>query len=112
MADRKNNTKNDSREGTQVLDRPETKPKLQEPSSYKVILLNDDYTPMEFVIQILKKFFNKNKDQAEIIMLQVHKEGRGVAGIFTFEVAETKMHLVNTYSDQQKHPLQCIIEKD
>jgi ATP-dependent Clp protease adaptor protein ClpS len=112
MADRKNDSKGNPKDGVQVLDRPATKPKIKEPSFYKVILLNDDYTPMEFVTLVLKKFFGKSKEQAEIIMLQVHKEGRGVAGLFTFEVAETKMHLVNTYSDQQNHPLQCIMEKD
>lgn len=100
--------RNNPNEGLKILEKPETK----EPSYYKVILLNDDYTPMEFVVHILQKFFNKSREEAEIIMLQVHKEGRGIAGLFNFETAETKMHLVNTYSDQQRHPLQCIIEKD
>lgn len=99
---------NQSQHGTKVLERTKTK----EPSFYKVILLNDDYTPMDFVTHILQKFFNKAKEEAEKIMLQVHKEGRGIAGTFNFETAETKMHLVNTYSQQQKHPLQCIMEKD
>ncbi len=99
--------KTDSQDGTKVLERVKT----QEPSSYKVILLNDDYTPMDFVTHILQKFFNKTREEAENIMLQVHKEGRGLAGLFSFETAETKMHMVNTYSTQQKHPLQCIIEK-
>lgn len=97
----------DSKHGLQVLEKPKTK----EPSFYKVILLNDDYTPMEFVTHVLQKFFGKSKEDAENIMLQVHKEGRGIAGLFNFETAETKMHLVNTYSNQQRHPLHCIMEK-
>jgi len=100
-------TRNDNKEGIKVLERPQVK----EPPLYNVILLNDDYTPMDFVTHVLEKFFSKSKPEAEIIMLQVHKEGRGLAGIYTFETAETKMHLVNTYSNQQRHPLQCIIEK-
>ena len=106
------NKKHETKEGVQVLDRPATKTKVTEPPFYKVILLNDDYTPMDFVTHVLQKFFNKDKAAADIIMLQVHKQGRGIAGIFNFETAETKMHLVNTYSDQQQHPLQCIMEKD
>lgn len=100
--------KTDSQHGTKVLERVKT----QEPSFYKVILLNDDYTPMDFVTHILQKFFAKSREEAEKIMLQVHKEGRGIAGSYNYETAETKMHLVNTYAHQQKHPLQCIIEKD
>lgn len=102
----------DSKEGVKVLDRPKTKHKVAEPPFYKVILLNDDYTPMDFVTHVLQKFFGKSKAEADHIMLQVHNQGRGVAGIYNYETAETKMHLVNTYSDQQRHPLQCIIEKD
>ncbi len=94
--------------GTQVLDRVKT----QEPSLYKVLLLNDDYTPMDFVTHILQKFFQKTKEESENIMLQVHKEGRGIAGVFNFETAETKMHIVNTYAQQNKHPLQSTIEKE
>lgn len=102
-----NSPRNDSKEGIKVLEKPQTK----EPSFYKVLLLNDDYTPMDFVTHVLQKFFAKTKDEAEIIMLQVHKEGRGLAGVYNFETAETKMHLVNTYSDQQRHPLHCTMEK-
>ena len=98
----------DNQSSTQVLDRVKT----QEPSLYKVLLLNDDYTPMDFVTHILQKFFQKTKEEAENIMLQVHKEGRGIAGVFNFETAETKMHIVNTYAQQNKHPLQSIIEKE
>jgi len=106
------NKHDDPKEGVKVLDRPKTKPKTAEPPFYKVILLNDDYTPMDFVIHVLQKFFGKSRPEAEVIMLQVHNQGRGVAGIYNYETAETKMHLVNTYSDQQKHPLQCIMEKE
>lgn len=98
----------DNQTSTQVLERVKT----QEPSLYKVLLLNDDYTPMDFVTHILQKFFQKTKEEAENIMLQVHKEGRGLAGVFNFETAETKMHIVNTYAQQNKHPLQSIIEKE
>ena len=101
-------TQDDNQSSTQVLDRVKT----QEPSLYKVLLLNDDYTPMDFVTHILQKFFQKTKEEAENIMLQVHKEGRGLAGVFNFETAETKMHIVNTYAQQNKHPLQSIIEKE
>lgn len=98
----------DTKHGIKVLDRVKT----QEPPMFKVILLNDDYTPMDFVTLVLKKFFNKDSAEADKIMMQVHHEGRGIAGVFNHETAETKVHLVNTYSDQQKHPLQCIMEKD
>ena len=98
----------DNQTSTQVLDRVKT----QEPSLYKVLLLNDDYTPMDFVTHILQKFFQKTTEEAENIMLQVHKEGRGIAGVFNFETAETKMHIVNTYAQQNKHPLQSVIEKE
>lgn len=98
----------DSKHGLKTLDRTQT----QEPKSYKVVLLNDDYTPMDFVTHILQKFFHKNKEEAEKVMMQVHHEGRGIAGIYNYETAETKVHLVNTYSDQQKHPLQCIMEQE
>lgn len=99
---------NDAKHGIKVLDRVQTK----EPSMYKVILLNDDYTPMDFVTTVLQKFFNKGREDAEKVMMQVHQEGRGIAGVYNHETAETKVHLVNTFSDQQKHPLQCIMEKD
>jgi len=100
-------SQNVSKGGVKVLERTQTK----EPSFYKVLLLNDDYTPMDFVTHVLQKFFSKSREEAEHIMLQVHKEGRGIAGVFNYETAETKMHLVNTYSDQHRHPLQCTIEK-
>lgn len=89
-----------------------TVPKTARPSLYKVLLLNDDFTPMDFVILILKKFFNKGEGEAQRIMMQVHREGAAIAGIYTFEVAETKVYLVNEFSRQNKFPLKCIMEKD
>lgn len=88
------------------------KVKAERPSLYKVLLLNDDFTPMDFVILVLKKFFMKSEQEAERIMLQVHREGAGLAGIYTFELAETKVYAVNELSRRQKHPLKCIMEKE
>lgn len=90
----------------------EYRPRTAKPPLYKVLLLNDDFTPMEFVILILKKFFMKSDAEASRIMMQVHNEGVGIAGIFSFEVAETKVYLVQEFSRRQKHPLKCIMEKD
>jgi len=88
------------------------KPKTSKPPLYKVILLNDDFTPMDFVILILKKFFTKTEAEAARIMVQVHTEGAGLAGIYTFEVAETKVYSVNEFSRRHKHPLKCTMEKE
>ena len=88
------------------------KPKMDKPPLYKVLLLNDDFTPMDFVILILKKFFLKSDPEATRIMMQVHAEGAGLAGIYTFELAETKVYSVNEFSRRHKHPLKCIMEKD
>ncbi len=88
------------------------KPKTERPPLYKVLLLNDDFTPMDFVIQVLKKYFMKSDAEATRIMLQVHTEGAGLAGVYTFEVAETKVYAVNEFSRRQKHPLKCIMEKE
>lgn len=87
------------------------KPSIKEPSMYKVVLLNDDFTPMDFVILILQKFFSKSEMEANNIMLQVHHQGSGIAGIFSHEIAETKVYLVNEYSRQHSHPLKCVMEK-
>jgi ATP-dependent Clp protease adaptor protein ClpS len=95
--------------GTQTL--VQSKPRLQEPPMFKVILLNDDFTPMDFVVHILSKFFAKSNEEATTIMLQVHQQGSGVAGIFSHEIAETKVYLVNDYSKKNKHPLKCVMEK-
>ena len=89
----------------------ETKPKLQKPSLYRVLILNDDYTPMEFVVTVLRKFFNKGPDEATRIMLHVHHHGVGECGVFTYEVAETKVTQVMDFARKHQHPLQCIMEK-
>jgi len=88
----------------------ETKPKLKKPSMYKVILLNDDYTPMEFVIEVLQTFFNMNREKATQIMLAVHTAGKATCGIFTMDVAETKSVQINLYAQECQHPLISIIE--
>ncbi|SDF29053.1 MULTISPECIES: ATP-dependent Clp protease adapter ClpS [Thalassobaculum] len=89
-----------------------TRPKTKKPSMYKVIMLNDDYTPMEFVVHVLERFFNKNREEATRIMLHVHQRGVGVCGVFTYEVAETKVTQVMDFARQHHHPLQCTLEKD
>ena len=89
----------------------DTKPKTKKPSMYNVILINDDYTPMEFVIDILQIFFNKKKEEATQIMLHVHKKGIGVCGTYTYEVAESKCKAVINYAKKNEHPLQCTVEK-
>ncbi|MEQ9811274.1 MAG: ATP-dependent Clp protease adapter ClpS [Azospirillaceae bacterium] len=87
------------------------KPKTKKPSMYKVLMLNDDFTPMEFVVHVLERFFNKNREEATQIMLHVHRRGVGVCGVFTFEVAETKVTQVMDFARKHQHPLQCILEK-
>jgi ATP-dependent Clp protease adaptor protein ClpS len=89
-----------------------TEPKTKKPSMYKVLLLNDDYTPMEFVVQVLQIFFNKVAEDATRIMLHVHQKGVGVCGVYTFEVAETKVTQVMDFARKHGHPLQCTLEKD
>ena len=89
-----------------------TKPKTRKPSLYKVLMLNDDYTPMEFVVHVLERFFQKSRDEATRIMLHVHRRGVGVCGVFTYEVAETKVTQVMDFARQHQHPLQCTLEKD
>jgi ATP-dependent Clp protease adaptor protein ClpS len=88
----------------------EAKPKLKKPDLYKVMLLNDDYTPMEFVVVILEKFFCKNREEATRIMLHVHQRGVGVCGVYTREIAETKVRQVMECAHDSKHPLQCTME--
>ena len=85
------------------------KPKL--PSMYKVIILNDDYTPMEFVVHVVQTVFNKTHDEATRLMLKIHTEGMGVCGMYPLEIAETKMNRVLNFAKEEQHPLQCIIEK-
>lgn len=82
------------------------------PSMYKVLLLNDDFTPMEFVIQILQLFFHKNREQATRIMLQVHTQGHGVCGVYTKDVAATKVQQVLQHAKAHEHPLQCVMEEN
>tara|TARA_B110000503_G_scaffold116902_1_gene176404 strand:+ start:1014 stop:1409 length:396 start_codon:yes stop_codon:yes gene_type:complete len=98
----------DENHDLQVIE--QTTPKISQPSLYKAVLLNDDYTPMEFVIDILARFFNHNEEQATQIMLAVHTQGKGVCGTYTKDVAETKAMQVNQYSRQHKHPLLCEVE--
>ena len=89
----------------------EAKPKLKRPPLFKVVLLNDDFTPMDFVIEILTDYFNMSEDKATQIMLQVHTQGVGVCGVFTKDVAETKVQIVNDYSRENHHPLMCSMEE-
>ena len=89
----------------------EAKPKLKKPKKYKVVLMNDDYTPMEFVVQILTTFFGMNQEMATKIMLTVHTKGKAVCGEYSYEIAETKVEQVNDYSRQHQHPLLCTMEE-
>ena len=89
----------------------EAKPKLKRPPLFKVILMNDDYTPMEFVVHILEDFFLRDREAATRIMLEVHTRGKGVCGIYTYEIAESKVSQVNIYSRENQHPLLCTMEK-
>ena len=94
--------------GTIVKARPKTK----KPSMYRVLLLNDDYTPMEFVVHVLERFFSKSREEATEIMLHVHHRGVGVCGVFTYEVAETKVAQTIEFARRHQHPLQCTMEKE
>ena len=89
-----------------------SKPKTKKPSMYKVLLLNDDYTPMEFVVHVLERFFSKSREDATRIMLHVHRRGVGVCGVYTYEVAETKVNQVIDFARRHEHPLQCTLEKE
>ena len=89
----------------------EAKPKLKRPSMYQVLLLNDDFTPMDFVIEVLTQFFAMNSEKATQVMLQVHTEGRGSCGIYTVDVAETKVKMVDDYAKHHQHPLLCVAER-
>jgi ATP-dependent Clp protease adaptor protein ClpS len=107
MSDKKNTT-DWQHESNSVVE--EERPKLKKPSLYKVVLLNDDYTPMEFVVELLELFFGLTRENATRIMLSIHTEGKGVCGIYTQDVAETKAGIVNQYSRDHQHPLLCEIE--
>ena len=95
--------------GTLVVTRP--KPKTKRPNLYRVLLLNDDYTPMEFVVHVLERFFQKNREEATRVMLHVHHHGVGECGVYTYEVAETKVTQVMDFARKHQHPLQCVMEK-
>ena len=101
-------TNNQNQHGDVVTET--SRPKLKRPPMYKVIILNDDYTPMDFVVMILERFFGMNREKATRIMLQVHTRGAGVCGIFSRDIAETKVAQVENYSRQHNHPLKCTME--
>lgn len=107
MADKK--TDNDNSDGNVVLDE---RVKTKKPSLYRVLMLNDDYTPMEFVVMVLQRYFGHNSESAQRIMLHVHQRGVGVCGIFTYEIAETKASQVMNFARQNEHPLQLQLEKE
>lgn len=104
-----NNNNDNGLQGSVIT---KTKPKTKKPSMYKVLMLNDDYTPMDFVVHVLQKFFRKPEPEALRIMLQVHQQGIGVCGVFSFEIAESKVHQVVDYARKHEHPLQCTLEKE
>ena len=89
-----------------------TRPKTKKPNLYKVLILNDDYTPMEFVVDVLERFFGLGHEDATRVMLHVHHKGAGICGVFTYEIAETKVTQVTDYARKYQHPLQCVMEKE
>jgi len=89
----------------------EASPETKVPPLYRVVLLNDDYTPMEFVVEVLERFFGMNRQMATRVMLEVHTRGKGICGVFTYEIAETKVSQVTSYSREQQHPLMCTLEE-
>jgi ATP-dependent Clp protease adaptor protein ClpS len=112
MKDTGDNNGGKGKDGTGTGIVTKTRAKVKKPSLYKVLLLNDDYTPMEFVVHILEKFFAKNREDAVEVMLHVHRHGVGICGVFTYEVAETKVAQVIEFSRRHQHPLQCTMEKE
>ncbi len=108
MAERRQDDKGGGA-GTAIV--TQVKPKTQKPSLYRVLLLNDDYTPMEFVVLVLQRFFSMSIEDATRVMLQVHQQGIAVCGVFTYEVAETKVTQVIDFARENQHPLQCTLEK-
>jgi ATP-dependent Clp protease adaptor protein ClpS len=109
MADDDRKRKSEQGPSTAVITK--TKPQTKKPSMYRVLILNDDYTPMEFVVHVLERFFGKDHEGATRIMLHVHHHGIGECGIFTYEVAETKVTQVMDFARKHQHPLQCVMEK-
>jgi len=89
----------------------EAQPKLKRPPLYRVVMLNDDYTPMEFVVEVLEKFFGMDRTKATRIMLEVHTRGRGLCGVFTYDIAETRVAQVTDYARHHQHPLMCTMEE-
>ena len=109
MAQKHKDSHDDSRDSGVAVQ--ESRPEVKEPPRFKVILLNDDFTPMDFVVEVLQKFFGMDLDKATQVMLSVHYSGKGVCGMFTAEIAETKVVQVNTYARNNEHPLLCTMEK-
>jgi ATP-dependent Clp protease adaptor protein ClpS len=109
MSNDENRNGNTSGPSTSVITK--VKPKTKRPNLYRVLILNDDYTPMEFVVHVLEKFFNKDIEAATKIMLHVHHHGIGECGVFTYEIAETKVTQVMDFARKHQHPLQCVMEK-
>jgi len=109
LADDDKRRRGDQTPGNAVITK--TKPQTKRPNLYRVLLLNDDYTPMEFVVHVLERFFNKDREAATTIMLHVHHHGIGECGVFTYEVAETKVTQVMDFARKHQHPLQCVMEK-
>jgi ATP-dependent Clp protease adaptor protein ClpS len=105
------NGNKDSEPGNPGVAVQEAKPKVRRPPLYKVILLNDDFTPMDFVVEVLQSFFRMDRNKATQVMLNVHTQGKGVCGVFTYEIAETKVAQVNDYSKKHQHPLLCTLEQ-
>ena len=95
----------------QGLGGEEARPKLKKPPLFQVVLLNDDYTPMEFVVEILELFFSMDRPKATRVMLEVHTKGKGVCGVFAYEIAETKVAQVSSFANQHQHPLLCTLEE-
>ena len=109
MADDERKRSGEGGPGTAVITK--TKPQTKKPSMYRVLILNDDYTPMEFVVHVLERFFSKDREAATRIMLHVHHHGIGECGVYTYEVAETKVTQVMDFARKHQHPLQCVMEK-
>jgi len=105
------NGQNDPAPGQPGVAVEEAKPKLRRPPLYKVLLLNDDFTPMDFVVEVLQRFFRMDRESATQVMLNVHTKGKGVCGVFTYEIAETKVAQVNDYAKKHQHPLLCTMEQ-
>ena len=109
MSNKSVNSNNNSNNSVDLVS--QVRPKTKKPDMYKVLLLNDDYTPMEFVVELIQEIFHRDRETAAQIMLHVHQKGAGVCGVFSFEIAETKVVQVMDCARENQHPLQCTIEK-